>query len=196
LSHQLLFTQATKPHGSHNPLKDSPMSTGLLILRIVVGLLLAAHGSQKLFGWFGGYGIAGTGGWLESIGFRPGKAMAVVTGLAETAGGLALVVGLLTPLAAAVVVGTMTVAAWSHAASGLWATNGGYELPLVYAVVGAALAFTGAGDYSLDNALGLSFGTAYAVGAVVLGLVAAAVNVLRAKSVQRATAPADESVNA
>ena len=54
------------------------MSTGLLILRIVAGLLLAAHGSQKLFGWFGGYGIAGTGGWLESIGFKPGKAMAVV----------------------------------------------------------------------------------------------------------------------
>jgi len=170
------------------------MSTGLLILRIVVGLLLAAHGSQKLFGWFGGYGIAGTGGWLESIGFKPGKAMAVVTGLAEVAGGLALAVGLFTPLAAAVVIGTMTVAAWTHSASGLWATNGGYELPLLYAVVGAALAFTGAGDYSIDNALGLSFGSAYGVGAAVLGLTAAAVNILRARAAQRATAPATESV--
>jgi len=174
------------------------MSTGLLLLRIVVGLLLAAHGSQKLFGWFGGYGIAGTGGYLESLGFKPGKAMAVVTGLAEVAGGVALAVGLLTPLAAAVVIGTMTVAAWTHAANGLWATAGGYELPFVYAVVGATLGFTGAGDFSLDHALGLSFGTGYGVAAIVLGLVAAAVNILRATSVQRSTAVADDalSVNA
>ena len=170
------------------------MSTGLLILRIVAGLLLAAHGSQKLFGWFGGYGIAGTAGWLESIGFKPGKAMAVVTGLAALAGGLALALGLLSPLAAAVVIGTMTVAAWTHAASGLWATNGGYELPLVYAAIGTALAFTGAGDYSIDNALGLTFGTAYGVAAVVLGLVAAGVNILRAKSVQR-SAVVDDAVS-
>lgn len=162
------------------------MSTGLLILRIVAGLLLAAHGSQKLFGWFGGYGIAGTGGWLESIGFKPGKAMAVVTGLAELLGGLALALGLLTPLAAAVVIGTMVVAAWTHAANGIWGSNGGYELPLVYATIGAALAFTGAGDFSLDNALGLSFSTAAGIGAVALGLVAAGVNILRAKAAQRA----------
>ena len=170
------------------------MSTGLLILRLVIGLLLAAHGAQKLFGWFGGYGIAGTGGWLESIGFKPGKAMAVVTGLAELAGGLALAVGLLTPLAAAVVIGTMAVAAWTHAAAGLWASNGGYELPLIIGAAAAALAFTGAGDFSLDNALGLTFGTGYAVAALALGLVAAGVNILRAKSVQRASASADEAV--
>ena len=172
------------------------MATGLLILRIVIGLLLAAHGAQKLFGWFGGYGIAGTGGWLESIGFTPGKPMAVVTGLAELAGGVALAVGLLTPLAAAVVVGTMTVAAWSHAASGLWASNGGYELPLVLGTVAAALAFTGAGEYSLDNALGLEFGIGYAVAAIALGLVAAGVNILRAKSAQRAVAAAPGTVAA
>ena len=172
------------------------MSTGLLLLRLVAGLLLAAHGSQKLFGWFDGYGIAGTGGWLESIGFKPGKAMAVV-GLSELAAGLALALGLLTPLAAAAVIGTMTVAAWTHAASGLWATNGGYELPLLYAVVGASLAFTGAGDYSIDNALGLSFGPAYGVAAVVLGLLAAGVSILRAKSVQRSSVIAtDDAVAA
>ena len=170
------------------------MSTGLLILRLVAGLLLAAHGSQKLFGWFGGYGIAGTAGWLESIGFRPGKPMAVLTGLAELAGGLALALGLLTPLAAAVVIGTMTVAAWTHAASGLWATNGGYELPLLYAVVAAALAFTGAGSISVDGALGLTFGTAYGVAAVVVGLVAAGITILRAKAVQRSSASADDAV--
>jgi putative oxidoreductase len=191
---QLLFRQATRRTAPLTDLKDITMSTGLLILRIVIGLLLAAHGAQKLFGWFGGYGISGTGGWLESIGFKPGKAMAVVTGLAELAGGLALAVGLLTPLAAAVVVGTMTVAAWSHAAAGLLASNGGYELPLIIGTVGATLAFTGAGDFSLDNALGLTFGTGYAVAAIALGLVAAGVNILRAKSVQRASASADEAV--
>jgi putative oxidoreductase len=170
------------------------MSTGLLILRIVAGLILAAHGSQKLFGWFGGYGIAGTGGWLESIGFKPGKPLAVLTGLAELAGGIALAIGLLTPLAAAVVIGTMTVAAWTHAASGLWATNGGYELPLLYGVIAAALAFTGAGDFSVDSALGLTFSATYGVAAVVVGLLAAGVSILRAKSVQRSAAAADTAV--
>ena len=82
---------------------------GLTILRIFVGIIFAAHGSQKLFGWFGGYGIAGTGGWLESIGFKPGKAMAIVTGLAELLGGLALALGLLTPLAAAVVIASLKI---------------------------------------------------------------------------------------
>jgi putative oxidoreductase len=170
------------------------MSTGLLLLRIVAGLILAAHGSQKLFGWFGGYGIAGTGGWLESIGFKPGKPLAVLTGLAELGGGLALALGLLTPLAAAVVIGTMTVAVWTHSASGLWATNGGYELPLLNGVIAAALAFTGAGDFSVDNALGLTFSPAYGVAAVVVGLLAAGVSILRAKTVLRSTRSADAGV--
>jgi putative oxidoreductase len=163
------------------------MSTGLLVLRLVIGLILAAHGTQKLWGWFGGYGIAGTGGWLESIGFRPGKAMAVVTGLAELAGGLGLALGLLTPLAAAVVIGTMTVAAWTHASNGLWASSGGYELPLINAAAAATLAFTGAGEYSLDNALGLTWGNGYAVAALALGLVAALIAIVGAKTTQRAT---------
>jgi putative oxidoreductase len=164
------------------------MSTGLLILRLVIGLVLAGHGAQKLFGSFGGYGIAGTGGWLESLGFRPGKQMAVVTGLAELLGGLALAIGLVTPLAAAVVIGTMTVAAWTHSANGLWGTNGGYELPLVNTAAAAALAFTGAGAYSLDNALGLSWGNGWAIGAVALGLVAAGVAILGAKAALRSDA--------
>jgi putative oxidoreductase len=164
------------------------MSTGLLILRLVIGLALAAHGAQKLFGWWGGYGIAGTGGWLASIGFRPGKAMAIVTGLAEVVGGLALAVGLLTPLAAAVVVGTMTVAAWTHVANGFWTANGGYEAAFINAGAAVALAFTGAGEYSLDNALGLSWSTGYAVGAVALGLVAALVSILGAKAALKSDA--------
>ena len=172
------------------------MSTGLLILRLVIGLVLAGHGAQKLFGSFGGYGIAGTGGWLASIGFRPGKQLAVVTGLAELLGGLALAIGLLTPLAAAAVIGTMTVAAWTHSANGLWGSNGGYELPLTYAVAGAALAFTGAGAYSLDNALGLTWGNGWAIGAVVLALVAAGVAILSAKANLRADAKTAEPVGA
>ena len=172
------------------------MSTGLLLLRLVVGLLLASHGSQKLFGWFGGHGVAGTAGWLESIGFRPGRAMAVLTGLAELAGGLGLALGLLTPLSAAVVLGTMTVAAWTHAASGLWNTAGGYELPLLNAVAAAALAFTGPGTFSVDHVLGLSWGAGHGVGAVALGLVAALAAVTRAKAARRSTARRAVAVNA
>jgi putative oxidoreductase len=166
--------------GSLTP-EGTTMSTGLLILRLVVGLVLAGHGAQKLFGWFGGYGVAGTGGWLHSIGFRPGKPMAVVVGLAELAGGIGLALGLLTPLAAAVVIGTMAVAGWSHAANGLWGTNGGYEQALTYGVVAVALAFTGAGDFSVDHTLGLTWGTGYAVAATALGLLAALVSVAAAK---------------
>ena len=163
------------------------MNTGLLVLRLVVGLILAGHGAQKLFGVFGGYGLAGTGGWLESIGFRPGHAMAVLVGVAEFAGGLGLALGLLTPLSSAVVLGTMAVAVWTHSANGLWSTGGGYELPLTNAVVAAALAFTGAGSYSLDHALGLTFGTGYAVAAVAVGLAAALAAIGRAKLAVRST---------
>jgi putative oxidoreductase len=172
------------------------MSTGLLVIRLVLGLVLAAHGAQKLFGWWGGYGIAGTGGWLHSIGFRPGTTMAIVTGLAEVAGGLALAVGLLTPLAAAVVIGTMSVAAWTHLSSGFWAANGGYEAAFINAGVAAGLAFSGAGQYSLDNALGLTWGTGYALGAIALGLVAALVAVLGAKAALKSDAMNAENVSA
>ncbi len=163
------------------------MDTGLLILRLVVGLVLAGHGAQKLFGLFGGYGIAGTGGWLESIGFRPGRPMAVLVGLTELAGGLGLALGLLTPLSAAVVIGTMAVAVWTHSSNGLWSTNGGYELPLINAVVAAALAFTGAGSFSVDHVLRLTFGSGYGVAAVAVGVVAALAAVLRAKLALRST---------
>jgi putative oxidoreductase len=174
------------------------MDTGLLILRLVLGLLLAAHGSQKLFGWFGGYGIAGTGGWLASIGFRPAAPMAVLVGLAELGGGLAIALGLATPLATAVVVGTLTVAAWTHSANGLWNTNGGYELPLIFVGGAAALAFTGAGAFSVDGLLGIeSISPVIAVGSIVVGLVAAAIAIAGAKSAlakDARTATTDASV--
>src|SRR5207253_2809226 len=99
------------------------MDFGLLILRVVVGALLVGHGTQKLFGWFGGYGLEGTGGFFHSLGFRPGRAMAAVAGLSEAGGGLLLALGLLTPLAGAAIVGTLLVAASVHVEKGLWGTN-------------------------------------------------------------------------
>src|SRR5436305_5609994 len=109
------------------------MAEGLFIIRALLGLLLFAHGTQKLFGWFGGHGLDGTGGFFEQIGHRPGRAMATLAGLSEVTGGLLLVLGFLTPLGAAIVIGVMLSAALSvHLPQGLWASNGGYELPLAY----------------------------------------------------------------
>jgi putative oxidoreductase len=101
------------------------MDIGLLILRLVAGLTLAAHGAQKLFGWFGGYGLAGTGGFFQSLGFRPGKLHAVAAGLAEFSGGLLLALGLLTPLGALLVLAVMLTAMVSvHGSKGFFMTAG------------------------------------------------------------------------
>lgn len=127
------------------------MALGLLVVRLVVGLLFVGHGAQKLFGWFGGYGPKGTGGWLESIGVKPGVAMAIVAGLMELIGGVLFAAGLLTPLAAALIVMTMLVAIVKvHGQNGLWATAGGYEYNLVLAAIAIGIALTGAGPFSLD----------------------------------------------
>ncbi|BDE05417.1 oxidoreductase [Vulcanimicrobium alpinum] len=131
------------------------MDIALLLVRLI-GLGMAAHGAQKLFGWFGGYGIAGTGGWLESIGFRPGKAFAVAAGASEFAGGLLLALGLGGPLGALLIIAAMVVAIGYHAQGGFFAQKGGYETALLYVVIAFGLAFTGFGAYSLDAALGLT----------------------------------------
>lgn len=123
----------------------------LLILRLVVGLSFMAHGAQKLFGWFGGYGPKGTGSWMESIGMKPGVVMAVVAGLMEFVGGLLLASGLLTILGAVLIILTMAGAiAKVHGKNGYWATANGYELNLLIVAVALAVALTGAGAYSLD----------------------------------------------
>jgi putative oxidoreductase len=128
---------------------------GLLALRLGVGGALAAHGSQKLFGWLGGYGPEGTGQWLDSMGFAGGgKRNAILAGLGEFGGGSLLALGLATGPAGAAVTGTMTVAASTHAPNGFFNANGGYELPATFGLVGTALALTGPGRYSLDHALG------------------------------------------
>ncbi|ASS66641.1 MULTISPECIES: DoxX family protein [unclassified Paenibacillus] len=128
--------------------------TGILILRVVAGLLFAAHGTQKLFGWFGGYGIKGTAGWLESLGAKPGVLMAVLAGLSELLGGLLLALGLWVWIAAALIIIPMLVAiAKVHGANGIWATSNGYEYNLILIAIALAVAFTGAGAYSIDAVL-------------------------------------------
>jgi len=129
------------------------MDIGLLVIRAVLGLLMAAHGGQKLFGWFGGKGLGPTSAWFTAIGFVPGRQMAVVAGGTELVAGLLLAVGLLTPLAAAGIVGTLTVAMYTHRANGLWNANGGYELALSYTAGAAGVGLAGAGRFSLDHAL-------------------------------------------
>lgn len=123
-----------------------------LVLRVPVGIILAAHGAQKLFGWFGGYGLEGTGQWMASIGLEPGYLMALLAGSAEFFGGLALIFGLLTRPAAAVSAFTMVIAIFSvHFVNGLFMSNNGYEFALALFAATLALTFQGAGRLSLDN---------------------------------------------
>ena len=125
-----------------------------LALRIPVGIIFAAHGAQKLFGWFGGYGLEGTGQWMASIGLAPGYLMALLAGSAEFFGGLALILGLLVRPAAAVLALTMLVAILSvHIDKGLFVAKNGYEFGLALLVVAVSLAISGAGRASLDGAL-------------------------------------------
>ncbi len=127
---------------------------GLTALRIPVGIIFAAHGAQKLFGWFGGYGLEGTGGWMASIGLTPGYLMALLAGSAEFFGGLALIAGLLVRPAAAALAFAMVVAIFSvHIGNGLFMSNNGYEFALALLAASVALAISGAGNGAVDRAL-------------------------------------------
>lgn len=171
------------------------MDTGLLLLRIVVGLLLVGHGAQKLFGWFGGGGLNGTAWYFRSVGYRPPRLMAGVAGAAELVGGAALAAGFMTPLAASAVIGTMLNAGVAvHRRNGLWAVDNGYEYPLVVATAAVTLSFTGAGAASLDAQLGLG-GPSIESGlfAVALGLVAGSAVLLSRAAAGSAARPASKS---
>lgn len=125
---------------------------GLTILRVLVGITFMAHGSQKLFGWFGGYGLAGVAQWMESIGLAPGYLMALMAGSAEFFGGLALVIGLLVRPASAVLAIIMLVAIFSvHIGNGFFMANNGYEFALALLAATLALLVEGAGRLSLDQ---------------------------------------------
>lgn len=129
-------------------------SLGLFAIRLVLGLTFAAHGTQKLLGWFGGHGIEGTGGFFDSIGIRPGKTMAILAGLGELVGGLLFAAGLLTPLAAAVIAVVMLIAiATVTGRNGYWATAEGSEYSWLIIIVSIGVALVGPGAYALDTLL-------------------------------------------
>jgi len=131
-----------------------------LALRIPIGIIFVAHGAQKLFGAFGGYGLEGTGKWMASIGLEPGYLMALMAGSAEFFGGIALLIGLLVRPAAAMLAITMLVAIFSvHFANGLFISNKGYEFGLALLAVSVALAINGAGTLSIDRLLAGRAGT-------------------------------------
>jgi putative oxidoreductase len=166
------------------------MELGLVILRIVVGALFAGHGTQKLFGWFGGHGRDGTGSFLESLGLHPGRRLALVAGAAELVGGGMFALGLLVPLAAALLTAVMLVAIWTvHRANGIWNADGGWEYCAVLVAVAFAVTAIGAGDWSLDAAFGIdAAGVDWALGAFLAGVLGAAVGVALGRgSAQRHT---------
>lgn len=168
------------------------MNAAFLIIRLIVGLGIAAHGSQKLFGWFGGYGLSGTGGFFEGIGFRPGALFALGAGLGETLGGLLMVLGIGGALGPALVVMVMLVAIGSvHVTKGFFTDKGGWELAALYIAGSLAVAFTGSGAYSLDRLLGIGFLTGpsqvwYALAAAV---VLAGLNLALRRPAKAAVAP-------
>lgn len=128
----------------------------LLVLRLVIGLVVAAHGAQKLFGWFEGPGLKGFGGWMGSIGLKPAGLWAILGALGEFGGGLLLAAGLLNPIGALGIIGAMATAIMlAHWSKGFWGQKGGYEFPLVLLLVSFVLGLAGPGAYSLDAALGI-----------------------------------------
>lgn len=155
------------------------VSAGLLVIRIVVGLLMAAHGSQKLLGWFGGHGIAGTGMFFEQLGFRPGRLFATVASVTEVVSGILIALGLLGPIGPALMLSVMIVAAVSvHWKNGIFASANGIELALFYGTAAVALALIGFGRYSLDAVFGLQalYTPALALAALAIGVIGGVAN--------------------
>lgn len=131
---------------------------GFLIARVVIGLLMAAHGAQKLLGWFGGHGLKATGEFFGQLGFQPSRLFAAAAALGELSSGLLIAVGLLGPVGPALMLAVMVVAGISvHWRNGLFAATNGIELPLLYSIAAVRFALTGPGRFSLDAALGLQW---------------------------------------
>jgi putative oxidoreductase len=147
------------------------MNIAVVVLRLVLGGLFVGHGSQKLFGWFGGHGMKGTASFFQTIGLSPALPLAVLAGTAELVGGLLLAFGLLVPLAVMLLIGVMVTAiAAVHLKNGLWITNGGFEYPLVMAAATFVVGVLGPGSISLDHVFGIHwFGLYWAAAAALAG---------------------------
>jgi putative oxidoreductase len=167
------------------------MKLGRLLLRVTIGALFVGHGTQKLFGWFGGHGLDATANMFDSIGMRPGNRNAIAAGVAEAGGGAALAAGFATPLAAATLTSVMLTAINRvHLKNGPWITNGGYEYNVVLIAAVLALAEVGPGELSLDHALGQErIGPGWAVLALALGVAGAVGAHIAAESTPAPPAP-------
>jgi putative oxidoreductase len=171
------------------------MGIALLIVRLVLGLGMAAHGAQKLFGWFGGYGIKGTGGFFASIGFRPGPLFALAAGLGEFGGGMLTALGLGGPIGPALMILVMIVAILTvHIGNGFFTSNNGVETPLLYAIGAFTLATVGPGEYTVDSVVGLSSLWTPQISAIAIA--AAIVLALANVAARRPTQPAAASAPA
>ena len=167
------------------------LDLALLIARLVFGLLMAAHGTQKLFGWFGGYGLNTTGEFFVQIGFRQGRTLATVASVTEVASGLLVALGFLGPVGPALMISVMIVAAISvHLKNGLFAASNGVEVNLLYATGALGLALAGFGVYSLDALLGIRAAWTPAITWTVLtvGVVGGIVNLMLRRGTPKARA--------
>jgi putative oxidoreductase len=172
------------------------MSYGLLLLRLVGGLTISAHGVQKLFGWFGGHGLEATSGFFGNIGLRPGKRAATAAGASEALGGALLAAGFLTPVAQAMLTGVMAQAIRTvHLSKGPWNQDGGWEYPAVLIAVATALTDAGPGEWSLDHALGLNLkGPAWAAAALAAGVAGPSIMLRGAEEEEAPTPPSGRFV--
>jgi putative oxidoreductase len=167
------------------------MAGGLLILRLVIGTLMMGHATQKLFGWLGGYGLRGTAGFFEQLGFRPGVGFATAASLGELTSGLLVALGLFGPIGPALLISVMLVAMLTvHRANGLFAGTNGIEVPLLYATAALGLALVGFGSHSLDALFGLNsvWTPAITLGILAAGVVGAIAN-LAFRRLPHAAAP-------
>ena len=175
------------------------MASGLLLLRLVLGLTVAGHGAQKLWPVLGGYGLKGTAGFFGSMGFRSPVAMAFLAGLSEFGGGTLFAAGLLTPFAALALTVVMLIAIVSvHWAKGFWSTAGGYEYNLLILAGAVAVAATGPGRFSLDHAFGWDdnlCGFRWGAGVVVVGAVIAFLVLTLGRKAAAPAAPAEPTAS-
>jgi putative oxidoreductase len=163
------------------------MNTALLIARLAIGLGFAAHGAQKLFGWFGGYGLNATGEFMVKLGWQQGRFFGTAASLAETTAGTLIAIGFLWPIGPALMIVMMLTAALTvHIKNGFFNAKNGYELPLVYAMSALVLTFTGPGDYALDRIIGLDWLATPRNGWIAVGV---AVIIALANVALRRTAP-------